>query len=210
MTFYKILFLSFIAFKSSQLFAINCLIPTATKSCDFYRFCLESKIKCGETGYALAYGEKYCTKFSNLNNEISSKGKTWRDLTLKCLQVELDFGLSNNEFTTCSSLSEFAFNSHPSCYTVEAASICHLPASDWNVIRSVPDTKDIWSIRSGKQIAGVMTNCAGQLISRLNSIRSIQSKEMIINKNFDHDSNLYEEYQIIEKLKIIDEINQNE
>ena len=46
--------------------AQDCTALAAAGSCDFYPQCVEKRIPCGTTGYALNYGEKYCLKFASL------------------------------------------------------------------------------------------------------------------------------------------------
>ena len=54
----------------------ECYEPTPM-TCGFYRDCLEPAITCGPTGYALGYGERYCTKFQNIKDSLSDDGQAW-------------------------------------------------------------------------------------------------------------------------------------
>ena len=39
-----------------------------SNNCDFYRDCVETRANCGEDGYPLGYGYKYCQRFADLSN----------------------------------------------------------------------------------------------------------------------------------------------
>ena len=45
--------------------AQDCTALAAAGNCDFYPQCVETRIPCDTTGYALNYGEKYCRRFAN-------------------------------------------------------------------------------------------------------------------------------------------------
>ena len=59
------------------------------RDCTWYRRCLEKQIPCsGKTGdYAIAYGEKFCQKYTSAYSDFSQNGKKWVDAVRKCLQV---------------------------------------------------------------------------------------------------------------------------
>ena len=46
--------------------AQDCTALAAEGNCDFYPQCVEARIPCGSTGYALNYGEKYCHRVANV------------------------------------------------------------------------------------------------------------------------------------------------
>ena len=48
----------------------RCKEHSAAGNCDFYRGCVETHAPCGEVGYALAFGEKYCRRFNNYSTEL--------------------------------------------------------------------------------------------------------------------------------------------
>ncbi|CAF2778740.1 unnamed protein product [Rotaria sp. Silwood2] len=96
-------------------------------SCLFYRECMETKAKCGLTGYPIAYGLQYCSKFLTLSNQFSSSGQTWITNAMACLQQALGLPLINCD--SCCALQQIAFDSHPQCYIDNG--ICNLPATDW-------------------------------------------------------------------------------
>ena len=196
---------------TTNIFAIDCSDPTATISCDYYRTCLEPKFQCGDSGYPIGYGEKYCMKFLALstpnNPSLSLKGVLWRNSTLKCLQSELDLGLENKLFSNCEQLDNFAFDSHPGCYTLKNASICELPLSDWKTIASVPSFHDLLSLKSAKQMISIITSCSQTLIGQLNSIQRVTRINNIAVSTI---SLSIKEIELLAKLQYIDEINHEE
>ncbi|KAM5437774.1 hypothetical protein MferCBS31731_005278 [Microsporum ferrugineum] len=109
----------------------ECASP-AKDTCSFYENCLEAKVPCGPDGYALAYGDHYCNKFSEASHDLSEKGQAWVTETMLCLQQKLvPFG-TGQEQTTCPAIREFAFATHPDCYI--KGGVCLLPPTDWVVI----------------------------------------------------------------------------
>jgi hypothetical protein len=192
---------------SSLLFALNCENPSLNFSCDYYRECLEPQFSCGELGYPLGYGEKYCNKFYkknelNLNKNLSPKGEIWRDATGKCLQIVLQKKVANNELFSCDLLTKFAFASHPKCYTQEKASICDLPVNDWKIIANIPELQDLLSKESRKQMKSVMAICSKNIIlkiSKLEKNRIIKNSRLMTNQ----------EIELKNKVKIINEVFNN-
>ena len=45
--------------------AQDCTALANNGSCDFYTQCVEPRFKCGANGYPLAYGDRYCRRFTN-------------------------------------------------------------------------------------------------------------------------------------------------
>jgi hypothetical protein len=52
--------------------------------CEWYRLCLEEKFKCGDNGYPLNIGYKYCTKANNW--EIAEEAQGWNKKKIVCLK----------------------------------------------------------------------------------------------------------------------------
>jgi hypothetical protein len=142
----------------------SCTAPVA-RTCAFYSACLEADMPCGTSGYAIGYGEKYCSRY-DVDHRFSPQGLVWRDAVLHCLQESLVPELPKAPSMTCTAITDFAFDTHPRCYT-EGPSICFLPPSDvLNVIGTIDGT-DLLSLRSVKQIASVAVTCAEQLAGSL-------------------------------------------
>ena len=45
--------------------AQDCTALAAAGNCDFYPQCVETRIPCGTTGYALNFGKKYCNRLAS-------------------------------------------------------------------------------------------------------------------------------------------------
>ena len=133
----------------------NCYSPPLPYSiCGFYIDCLEKYYPCGNEGYAISYGYKYCERFSdeNFTNCSSDKGDEWMDYTLPCLQEALvPIIETNTNNLTCNKIKYYAFDSHSDCYTggggdvPNGPSICFLPLDDVKCILNTIDTKDLLS-----------------------------------------------------------------
>jgi len=105
-------------------------VPIAD-DCSFYSRCLESKVPCGEQGYAIGYGQHYCNKFKENSTKFSSRGQQWLSSVLLCLQTKLIDVANGNVVMNCSEIRKFAYNSHAYCYTQSGSSICDIPPADW-------------------------------------------------------------------------------
>jgi hypothetical protein len=140
--------------------ASTCNAPVE-RTCAFYSACLEAAKPCGESGYAIGYGEKYCSRY-DVDDRFSPQGIAWRDAVLHCLQVSLATELPKVGSMTCDAITTFAFDSHPRCYTA-GPSICFLPFSDITNVIGTIDGKDLLSLRSAKQMASVAATCVAEL-----------------------------------------------
>jgi hypothetical protein len=120
---------------------------------------------CGAGGYALGYGEKYCSRY-DVDVDLSPRGLVWRDAVLHCLQEALVPELAHVSSMSCDAITTFAFDSHPRCYT-EGPSICFLPIADVENVLATIDGQDLLSIRSAKQMASVAATCVEQLSASL-------------------------------------------
>jgi hypothetical protein len=135
------------------------------RDCSFYSACLEASHPCGEDGYALGYGERYCKRFL-ANDDLSPAGKEWRDATMRCLQVRLTRYLSAPR-ASCDEIIDGAFDDHPACYTQPGSSICALSPWDWLSIVSTIDLGDLVSSRGRRQIAQTAGTCLSGWLSDL-------------------------------------------
>ena len=45
--------------------AQDCTALANASNCDFYTQCVEPRFKCGNNGYPLAYGNRYCHRLKN-------------------------------------------------------------------------------------------------------------------------------------------------
>ncbi|MBA3946491.1 MAG: DUF4157 domain-containing protein [Herpetosiphonaceae bacterium] len=113
-------------------------------SCEFYR-CREANNgnQCGQSGYYLGYGLKYCERFSRVLRPILSEpGQRWLDRTRVCLMQHIQDHVPYHvpfDFN-CDAVKRSAFDSHPNCYV--QGGICFLPSSDWQRILNIIDSAD--------------------------------------------------------------------
>lgn len=109
-------------------------------SCDYY-LCKEAAqgdAPCGEDGYYLGYGFKYCERISLVARpRLSEEGKLWLDDARRCLMEEVERQLEDEN--SCSVVKQIALESHPGCYM--DAGFCSLPWGDmWSVFMTVDPT----------------------------------------------------------------------
>jgi hypothetical protein len=141
--------------------------------CSYYAACLERAVPCGNDGYALGFGEKYCTAFRAA--PLSAAGKEWVTHVMGCLQRALvpdvvaagAFASSPASKMRCDEVFQTAFDSHPGCYTAQENSICFLPPGDLAVVLQTIGIKEILTARTGIQMLSTAGICIGQLTRRL-------------------------------------------
>lgn len=146
----------------------SCETPIA-RHCGFYSACLERALPCGEQGYALGFGERYCTAFRS--SSLSEKGTAWATGVMGCLQKKLvarvaqagAFATKAESAPVCSAILEEAFATHPACYTDPAHSICFLPPSDLRKVLGVIGAQEIFTKRTSTQISQTVGICLGQV-----------------------------------------------
>lgn len=128
-------------------FSSTCLDPPRGQ-CAFYAQCLEVQYHCGEDGYPLGYGQKYCDKFNAVlqssPEKFSSKAIQWTLDTMQCLQRALVTDVIHPQtldnvlrpHMDCHKVQQIAFESHADCYLDNG--ICSLQIRDWlEIIRIV-------------------------------------------------------------------------
>ena len=162
--------------KSAELYPTiaSCAAPL-TRHCGFYSACLERALPCGEEGYALGFGERYCTAFRNA--ALSDEGTAWATGVMGCLQRALvprvaqagSFATKPETAALCTSVLEDAFASHPACYTDPAHSICFLPPGDLATVLSVIGAQELFTKRTSAQIAQTIGICLGQVTQAITS-----------------------------------------
>ena len=100
----------------------------AVGSCDFYQ-CLDQTFPCGDKGYALHFGHKFCTKSDTqlFNRMQTEQGKQWVLDTMKCLQQALSERL-DIEALSCQKIQDIGYQTHMNCYI--QSGYCELPGQD--------------------------------------------------------------------------------
>lgn len=53
--------------------ATDCASLAANGDCTFYTECVEGRIPCGSSGYALAYGNHFCNAFGELSDSFNAE-----------------------------------------------------------------------------------------------------------------------------------------
>lgn len=154
----------------------TCATPLS-RNCGFYAGCLNTAVACGESGYALGFGEKYCNGFRRTT--FSTAGTAWVNSVMICLQRELvpvvrnaTSGFQNASFSAasaqvCQTTLDKAFASHPGCYTKPEASICFLGPVDVAKIIGVIGASEVFTTRTAAQISTTVGTCIGQIARRL-------------------------------------------
>lgn len=101
----------------------NCEISTS--DCEYY-LCQESHRQCGDEGYLISFGHKYCDQFLHLSPyEFGPQGNTWLKNVRSCLIHKLS--LYSDE-VTCKEILRSSFQDHVPCYL--ETGFCHLPLKD--------------------------------------------------------------------------------
>jgi len=114
-------------------------------NCSFYATCLEPTYQCGESGYPIGYGQKYCTAFSDQRDKLTPEpGQVWMLDTMQCLQRFLVPEATHAEGAaqTCEELNDKAFGSHAECYIDNG--LCTLPVEDWFAIVDIVELKTLF------------------------------------------------------------------
>lgn len=149
----------------------GCSSLVSADKCDFYT-CYSNEFRCQPSEYPLAYGKHYCERFQNLcgGSLTSPKARKWIAGTMKCLQVAL--AVRRNQLATCDQVSDYAFDSHPNCYTTGSVdyggvSFCSLNPVEWSRIRSCVNATDRLSVIGLKQIAATALRCNKFFLSGL-------------------------------------------
>lgn len=112
----------------------QCQDHIEVNDCEFYR-CIEAQLQCGEEGYPLRYGYRYCRRFAersrHFNNEVNVcgfvtlssyflslflQGKQWILDVMKCLMKESSVYGELLTSNSCTELEHRAFQSHSNCY----------------------------------------------------------------------------------------------
>ncbi|KND04330.1 uncharacterized protein SPPG_00060 [Spizellomyces punctatus DAOM BR117] len=150
----------------------NCTAPTP-HTCTFYASCLEVAIPCGPDGYALGYGNKFCSKFQASADKFTDAGEQWMYNVMSCLQHSLVPKLPNNSTNSpkpmsCSELKSFAYGTHPNCYL--SAGVCTLAPKDWIVLLEVIGIQELFTIETIEQALAVAKGCGKEYIEIVKEI----------------------------------------
>jgi hypothetical protein len=144
-------------------------------SCEYYSCIEEERLSCGPSGYPIGYGKKYCEKLSALEFkpallEVNQKvfpadGNLWRDEVRSCLQEEMESYFQSSELS-CEGLKEFAFDSHPRCYT-QSISFCELTPESVLKVGLTITPQDLVTEESLRQVQETAVICGQQIAQRI-------------------------------------------
>ncbi len=176
-------FLLTVALLSSTLIASPC--KELVGSCEYYQCLEEQVLTCGDEGYAVGYGKKYCEKFSSMQfaphrtrleeEAFPALGPVWRDRVRSCLMNELEGFLEEKAPLTCQGLRDFAFGSHPDCYT-RSPSFCDLSLENATRVGLTIDPATILRAESITQIRQTAAICVESLTQRIEQAPSFAVK----------------------------------
>jgi len=142
----------------------QCANP-APGTCSFYPDCLEQRTTCGDSGYALGYGLRYCESFLQ-DVRFTERGVAWRDRVSSCLQRSLvRFTDPLRPAPSCAEIRQKGFQAHVACYTQSDNSICDLYDSleDIHAILSTIQLSDLLSEEGQQQVVASAKTCLQQL-----------------------------------------------
>jgi hypothetical protein len=154
-------------------------------TCAFYAGCLERALPCGEGGYALGFGDRFCNAFRR--SSMGPEGRAWVEGVMGCLQRELvprvraagAFADSPSaprpSAATCAAIGEDAFASHPGCYTHPDHSICFLPPSDIAAVLETIGLPELAQQRTREQVRATIGICTAQIARRLFGLDAARS-----------------------------------
>lgn len=141
---------------SSSLHTRDACSNPQPNTCTFYSDCLEAAIGCGDQGYPIRYGLRYCTLFADVAGGMSPAGQQWITDTMLCLQNALVPYATGEQQATCDEVKKYAFGTHPDCYV--DSGLCTLPPSDWAIIVDTVSLRELfgsWDVlKAALQTAG--------------------------------------------------------
>ncbi|KAI1693762.1 stanniocalcin family domain-containing protein [Ditylenchus destructor] len=130
--------------------------PSGIQRCEKYQE-FENEVHCGESGYPIGYGYRYCRRFYENLDKFTESGKKFVECAAKCLIDRLGKYIDQN-FTTCSNLHDYAYDTHPDCYV--QCGFCSVITKSANIkaFFSVIELKDLavrTVLQTGAKCAGV-------------------------------------------------------
>ncbi|KAJ3308258.1 CCR4-NOT regulatory complex component [Boothiomyces sp. JEL0838] len=112
--------------------AVNSTCQPIANDCSFYTDCVEPTFPCGPSGYTLGYGHRFCQAFKDGESQYTPKGQEWLKSVMMCLQQKLvPLVEGDMSFKTCDALRQYAYGTHPYCYTLPGETICEISPLDW-------------------------------------------------------------------------------
>ncbi|KAI1702865.1 protein kinase domain-containing protein [Ditylenchus destructor] len=169
LTFFAILFVALFPVTGAQQDSSDSLVENDSSSspippsvsgiqqCEKYRE-IENQVHCGESGYPLGYGYRYCRRFYEKLDEFTESGKKFVECAAKCLTDRLGEYIDQAQNVSCSNIHDYAYDTHPDCYV--QCGFCSVITKSANIkaFFDVIELKDLalrTVLQTGAKCAGV-------------------------------------------------------
>uniref|UniRef100_A0A914KXZ3 Uncharacterized protein n=1 Tax=Meloidogyne incognita TaxID=6306 RepID=A0A914KXZ3_MELIC len=120
---------------------------------DYLKF--EDKAKCGNNGYLIGYGLKYCNKFYQNYDSFNDHGKEFIKCVGPCLAEKMRINIEKYK-ENCDLLRNFAFDSHTPCYLKCNFTKFNVWFKNADVFVKVIDLKDLFSSETFRQMKNII------------------------------------------------------
>nr|CAD2176957.1 unnamed protein product [Meloidogyne enterolobii] len=129
-------------------------VPKDVQVCnDYLKF--EDKAKCGNNGYLIGYGLKYCNKFYQNYDSFNDHGKEFIKCVGPCLAEKMRINIEKYK-ENCDLLRNFAFNSHTPCYLKCNFTKFNVWFNNADIFVRIVDSKDIFSAETFRQMKNII------------------------------------------------------
>uniref|UniRef100_A0A914M9Y4 Uncharacterized protein n=1 Tax=Meloidogyne incognita TaxID=6306 RepID=A0A914M9Y4_MELIC len=129
-------------------------VPKDVEVCNNY-LKFEKTAKCGDSGYPIGYGLKYCNKFYQYYDSFNDFGKNFVKCVGPCLAEKMSENIEKYK-GNCNSLRTFAFDSHTPCYLKCNFTKFNVWFKNANVFAKVIDLKDLFSSETFRQMKNII------------------------------------------------------
>lgn len=121
--------------------------------------CFEETAHCGNEGYLIAFGEKYCRRFISpeIYATFDEPGKKFINCTSKCLIENMGKYMTTHDPINCDDLTNSGYNAQTSCYM--DCDFCTVCKTNKAALFHVYDFGDIFSVQALKQVIAAISQC---------------------------------------------------
>ncbi|KAI6192054.1 hypothetical protein M3Y97_00294400 [Aphelenchoides bicaudatus] len=136
------------------------LILVGSNVCNSYNT-LERQFKCGQSGYFIGYGLRYCNRFFNKDyySHFDNTGKHFVNCTGPCLIDELKSFLKTTPKAGCQAITNKAFGTHVDCYV--KCGFCKACKTNKDALRRIYEFKDFLSTKALETVEDTLKKCGG-------------------------------------------------
>ena len=92
--------------------------------CEYYS-CIEAEKQCGDRGYPIGFGRKYCMRFEERQAKLSLEGQEWMKRVRSCLIAGME---ESTDGLSCREFKRSAVKLHVPCYV--DSGYCQLSKKD--------------------------------------------------------------------------------